>query len=561
MAVGAAVRGWGHVRCSRRWRFNLDRAAVALLERHGWSAAGRRGLPDGRRAGRALPRAARGHARDRARVCGWARVTGVARARRRQDADRRARAGAVRGPHPRPRRPRGPAHGPRRDRRLAAPGPRPNPAGADGLPALGERGRGRPDRATACPTCSARERARYAGKRVLVLGAATRPSACCSTSPAGGRGARRPRSPGRCAAATSRAGFGGGAADQLPARGALGAACARWSTRGTHPRRDRFATDEIGRTDGALLVAARPATAPDDRAPTSWWWRPGLRPDLDFLRELRLDLDPALECPPALGAADRSQHPLLRHGARRTAPRELAQPEPGFYRRRHEELRPRADLPAADRLRAGALDRGRTSPATRRRRARVELVLPETGVCSGPGTRLADAEGCCGGPPLARTEACCAEDAAAKAAGGEGCGCGPPRPPGARAGRGGLLRHRRDRPGGALPDRRRGVRAQARRRHHRPGRDPNPGLGLQLLPAGGPGEADRGRHRLAAALGRGRALARAARRRASSRRGSAARSSAPAGGRSWRSPPPCSPRGSPAWASPRTCRPTSRPGS
>ena len=56
---------------------------------------------------------------------------------------------------------------------------------------------------------------------------------------------------------------------------------------------------------------------------------------------------------------------------------------------------------------------------------RVELELPETGVCSGPGTRLADAEGCCGGPPLARTEACCAEDAAAKAAGGEGCGCGP----------------------------------------------------------------------------------------------------------------------------------------
>ena len=59
---------------------------------------------------------------------------------------------------------------------------------------------------------------------------------------------------------------------------------------------------------------------------------------------------------------------------------------------------------------------------------RVELELPETGVCSGPGTRLADpvtAGSCCGGPAPAGVAACCAEDAAAKAAGGEGCGCGP----------------------------------------------------------------------------------------------------------------------------------------
>src|SRR5690348_15294628 len=35
-AVGAAVRGWGHVPMFSPWRFNLDRAAVALLERRGW---------------------------------------------------------------------------------------------------------------------------------------------------------------------------------------------------------------------------------------------------------------------------------------------------------------------------------------------------------------------------------------------------------------------------------------------------------------------------------------------------------------------------------------------
>ena len=53
---------------------------------------------------------------------------------------------------------------------------------------------------------------------------------------------------------------------------------------------------------------------------------------------------------------------------------------------------------------------------------RVELVLPETGVCS---TTLADgASGCCGGPAPTGTDACCVKDADAKAAGQEGCGCG-----------------------------------------------------------------------------------------------------------------------------------------
>ena len=56
----------------------------------------------------------------------------------------------------------------------------------------------------------------------------------------------------------------------------------------------------------------------------------GLRPDHSFLRELRLALDPALECPPALAPLiDPNLHScgtVRPHGAR-----ELAQPEPGLY--------------------------------------------------------------------------------------------------------------------------------------------------------------------------------------------------------------------------------------
>jgi hypothetical protein len=53
--------------------------------------------------------------------------------------------------------------------------------------------------------------------------------------------------------------------------------------------------------------------------------------------------------------------------------------------------------------------------------ARVELVLPETGVCNrsvGPA-----AGDCCGGPALSDVDACCAADANAKQAGKTGCGC------------------------------------------------------------------------------------------------------------------------------------------
>src|SRR3954468_7547776 len=46
--VGAAVRGWGHVPMFSPWRFNVDRAAVALLERHGWARPNDEAFPTGR---------------------------------------------------------------------------------------------------------------------------------------------------------------------------------------------------------------------------------------------------------------------------------------------------------------------------------------------------------------------------------------------------------------------------------------------------------------------------------------------------------------------------------
>jgi hypothetical protein len=61
---------------------------------------------------------------------------------------------------------------------------------------------------------------------------------------------------------------------------------------------------------------------------------------------------------------------------------------------------------------------------------RVELELPETGVCSTRPASRADAKAaagstCCGGPPPPDTAARCADDAAASAAGKGGRGCAP----------------------------------------------------------------------------------------------------------------------------------------
>ena len=109
----------------------------------------------------------------------------------------------------------------------------------------------------------------------------------------------------------------------------------------------------------------------------------GLRPDLDFLREIRLSLDPALECPPELAPLiDPNLHScgtVRPHGAR-----ELAQPDPGFY---FAGMKSYGRAPTFlmrtgyEQVRSIVAEIAGDHEAARE----VELVLPETGVCSGPG--------------------------------------------------------------------------------------------------------------------------------------------------------------------------------
>ena len=63
---------------------------------------------------------------------------------------------------------------------------------------------------------------------------------------------------------------------------------------------------------------------------------------------------------------------------------------------------------------------------------RVELVLPETGVCSG--SPIAEGDGCCGGPAKVDATACCVADETTKADGKTGCGSGSAKKPTAGGG-------------------------------------------------------------------------------------------------------------------------------
>jgi thioredoxin reductase len=223
--------------------------------------------------------------------------------------------------------------------------------------------------------------------------------------------------------------FGGGAADALPERGALGLRAKRAVADGRIEVLSPFRIARLARrSDGAVDVegalhqnTVRVAT---DRLIVAT----GFRPDFDLLREIRLDLDPWLESTRALGPLiDPNLHScgtVRPHGAK-----ELAHPEKHFYvagmksygraptfllATGHEQVRSIAAALAGDHEAA----------------ARVELELPETGVChSTPtvGKALAvESAGCCGGPAPAEADACCVADVEAKEAGAESCGCAAP---------------------------------------------------------------------------------------------------------------------------------------
>lgn len=417
-AAGHAIRQWSHVPMFSPWAFNVDRAAQRLLEASGWT----RPDPDRYPTGGDLvslyiaPLAEKTVLRDRIRFN--AEVISVSRA----GFDKVKTEGREAAPFLIRYRDENTIAKVMADAVIDTSGTwfSPNPAGAGGISAPGEVD-ARSQISYGMPDILGGRKPRYAGRRVAVLGGGH--SAIGTLIALSELQAAVPdtdvtwlyRGPVLAKA------FGGGAADQLAARGELGLHIAELVRQGRISALPGFRLDQIERDGAGLRLVSddeRTQSVTVDELVVST----GFRPELGLLRELRVELDPALECPPTLAPLiDPNIHScgtVRPHGAV-----ELAHPEPGFYiagmksygraptfllATGHEQVRSIVAELAGDHVAA----------------RRVELVLPETGVCSTtPGGPSAPASSCCGGPAPAAVEACCADDAQAKHSRKSGCGC------------------------------------------------------------------------------------------------------------------------------------------
>lgn len=377
-AAGAAMREWGHISLFSPWQFNTDPAARRILSRHGWVEPPALDYPTGADIVNdylaplaATPELAP-HIRyntlvtgvsrdgiDKTRTLGRSRHPLVVRvATDNGVVDYRARAVID-------------ASGTWHQR---------NPVGASGLPAAGEAEAG-PWLTGPLPDVLGRDRERFAGKSTLVLGlghsaantllalVALAEQAPGTTIHWGirGRSARRL--------------FGGGSADQLPARGELGQRLKEAVDRGVVVFHKDFTVTQLTPTgQGQLAVQAGGAGAENTVTVDALVAATGFRPDLGILREVRVTLDPVIEAPvrlaPDIDPNEHSCGTVRPHGVD-----VLTHDEEGLY-----IIGMKSYGRAPTFLLATGCEQARSVVAhiagDAAAASRIELQLPTTGVCN-----------------------------------------------------------------------------------------------------------------------------------------------------------------------------------
>jgi thioredoxin reductase len=378
-AVGASVREWAHVRFFSPWRYSIDSAARALLEARGWPSP----APDDYPTGRDLvvkylePLAANPEIAPYLRLN--SRVMSVTRSGfdKMKTADRAGAPFALQ-----VRDDAGQEEEILARAVIDASGTwsSPNPLGASGVLARGERAVAG-QIFSGIPDVLATHRHRYAGRRVLVVGSghsAFNALADLLQLAREERGTtitwavRRPEL-GMI--------FGGGENDLLQARGALGQRIRRLVEEGLLEVVTGVRVQALIPTPEGILVerAEGAPLGPVDEIVVAT----GFRPDLSILSEIQLGLDPVVESPLALAPLiDPNVHScgtVPPHGAI-----ELAHPEPGFYivgMKSYGRAPTFLLLTGYEQVRSIAAALAGDWEAARE----VQLVLPETGVCSGGG--------------------------------------------------------------------------------------------------------------------------------------------------------------------------------
>ncbi|MFI7702459.1 FAD-dependent oxidoreductase [Nonomuraea sp. NPDC049480] len=374
--MAASVAQWGHVRVFSPWKFNIDAAAKRLLEADGWSEPDPEWLPTGAelisdylaplaklfgdkvRLGTKVTAISRlGH--DRVRTNGREDVPFLIRLEGGEELQARAI--------------------------IDASGTyfTPNVLGASGLPAHGEAEAGElVDHAL--PDVLGADREAYEGRHTLVVGAghsaATTLLALAQLDDTRITWAIRAGSAGRT--------YGGGAADALPARGALGTRLRAHVESGRIQLLTGFFAHSVTRSGDQVSVVSRdPSGAEQSVTADRIVAATGYRPDHSIASELRLDLDPILgstrQLAPLIDPNQHSCGTVPAHGVD-----ELSHPEPDYY-----AVGVKSYGRAPTFLMATGYEQVRSVVAAVAgdwEAARdVQLDLPETGVCS---SNLAEAQ-------------------------------------------------------------------------------------------------------------------------------------------------------------------------
>ncbi len=375
--AGTSVESWGHTRLFSPWKYLVDDAAVRLLDRTDWQSPEARALPYGRDlvSDYLFPLAATPELAPRIRY----NSTVSAVSRQGMDRTRSARrsttpfvlrtvsAGVFT------------EHLARAVIDTSGTYVTPNGLLASGL-APTDADAVRDALVPALPDVLGSERATFAGQHTVVVGAGHSAANTLLKLAALARDepgttvtwAIRGASPVRAYGSND---------DELEARGKLGSSVHDLVRNGRVALVDRFEIDDVRPSDNGqvALVGRRndePATITADRVVNAT----GFRPDLEMLREIRLSLDEIVEAPTALAPLiDPNLHScgtVYPHGVA-----ELAHPEPNFYiagMKSYGRAPTFLLLTGYEQVRSIADELAGNHGAARQ----VQLVLPETGVCS-----------------------------------------------------------------------------------------------------------------------------------------------------------------------------------